>query len=125
MSCAASSSVVVVVFGLKQQKQIMATVSPLEGYAVTCRTEGTAGPRGPGEDTVRIVLEVQTAGASGQPLRTVSHLLCLAPSQPLLYCLCGLLCTGLDLICTGGASSQNKMCCSLSLPAPSFSDAAC
>lgn len=70
MSCAASSRVVV--FGLMQQKQTMAPVSPLEGRAAACRTGG------PGEHTVGIVLEGQTAGASRRPLRPMSHLLCLA-----------------------------------------------
>lgn len=53
----------------------------------------------------------------------ITHLLCFAYFQPPL-CHCGLFRTGCDPVCTDGASSQTKMCCSLSLPVPSFSDAA-
>ena len=53
----------------------------------------------------------------------ITHLLCFAYFQPPL-CHCGLFHTGFDPVCPDSASSQTKMCCSLSLPVPSFSDAA-
>lgn len=84
------------------------------------------GPSGLGEDTVGVVLEIPAAGGSRQPSEVcIRHLSAwLTSSQAPFYCHCGLLCKGFDPICTDSASSQNEMRQSLSLPAPSFSQAA-